>query len=401
MKKILVFFSFLLFTSSLFGQTFPGWQRYKIKQYFGDSVYVAKDIRTPSGYVQKQLNTNESDLNTFVTFPSPGVSGNVVTSDGTDWQSITPIEGARYKIQFRVDTTLGAPVHGDSIYNHNLLIDKNIDVFRGGHLQLQNTTGVPNVTDGIRFDSTSGVIIFRPIFTTNEKVIIKAYGANSANILNPATNFIYDGNTVAWYDASDLTTIIQNSSNLVSAWKDKLGSGRDLIQITTDNKPTWSSAGITFNGTGAYMETGTWSYSTPVMIYMVFKLVTWADGSWIFELSPGHKRSLNQYSGSPNLAAWSEGVNEITNTYLLLNTFCIIRLQFNGATSGFQINNTTEATGLLATDDVTEFLLGTNITAKGYETANMVLKEIIIRKVAEASNTKTLGYNYLKAKYGL
>jgi hypothetical protein len=110
---------------------------------------------------------------------------------------------------------------------------------------------------------------------------------------------------------------------------------------------------------------------------------------------------LNQYSGSPNLAAWSEGVNEITNTHLPLNTFCIIRLQFNGATSGFQINNTTEATGLLATDDVTEFLLGTNITAKGYETANMVLKEIIIRKVAEASNTKTLGYNYLKAKYGL
>jgi len=88
-----------------------------------------------------------------------------------------------FKLQFRTDTTAGAPGTGDSILVHTNFIGKHIEVYRGlaGHAtesgaekQLQNTTGVPNVADGFRFNSTTGQIIFRPVFVTNELVVIES-----------------------------------------------------------------------------------------------------------------------------------------------------------------------------------------------------------------------------------
>jgi hypothetical protein len=113
MKKILMLFCFLVFTSSLFSQawTFPGWQPYKVKQYFGDSVYVAKDIRTPSGYVQTQLNTLQDSIAALRTSiislqaaSSPSYPTYYIANAGSDgadgltpatpWQTIAKINSA-------------------------------------------------------------------------------------------------------------------------------------------------------------------------------------------------------------------------------------------------------------------------------------------------------------------
>lgn len=53
--------------------------------------------------------------------------------------------------------------------------------------------------------------------------------------------------TVAWWDASDASTI-QHTSNAVSQWNDKSGNNNHAIQSTSANKPTVTSSGIQFDG---------------------------------------------------------------------------------------------------------------------------------------------------------
>jgi hypothetical protein len=126
-------------------------------------------------------------------------------------QNLVPIK----KMQFRVDNTLNAPLVGDSILTQYWFIGKHIEVYRGGELQIQNTTGVPNITDGIRFDSLSGQIIFRPVLATNEKIIIELYDPptwEALAIIAPQNKVKYSetlGNAV--WDGGDCSVTASNS----------------------------------------------------------------------------------------------------------------------------------------------------------------------------------------------
>ena len=47
---------------------------------------------------------------------------------------------------------------------------------------------------------------------------------------------------VAWYDASDSSTITKDGSDRVSQWDDKSANGHDLAQSTSSDQPLWVSA---------------------------------------------------------------------------------------------------------------------------------------------------------------
>lgn len=75
------------------------------------------------------------------------------------------------KTQYLIGTGT-APVSGDSILTNTSYISKTIDVWREGNYQYQNTV---NTTDGFKFDSATGQLIFRPVFGIGEQIIIKYY----------------------------------------------------------------------------------------------------------------------------------------------------------------------------------------------------------------------------------
>ena len=81
-------------------------------------------------------------------------------------------QAKNYKIQFVTDRTIGAPESGDSSFTDPQLIGMHCEVKRSRYYLRQNPTGTPNTDDGFRFNSETGEMIFRPIFGSNEQVVI-------------------------------------------------------------------------------------------------------------------------------------------------------------------------------------------------------------------------------------
>lgn len=102
-----------------------------------------------------------------------------------------------------------------------------------------------------------------------------------------------------WLDGADLSTMRQNSngttavalnSDPVGYWGDKSGNGRNAIQATTGNRPTYSLSiqnrigGVVTNGSSQWMD-GSWALFDPLTIFVVFKHVSGTSGSRIFTQS--------------------------------------------------------------------------------------------------------------------
>src|ERR1035437_6234377 len=93
-----------------------------------------------------------------------------------------------------------------------------------------------------------------------------------------------DGNTVAWYDFNQLSTVTKDGgTGEVSRWNDYLGSGHDLLQSVATRYPIWSSDGITFDGSNDYMRAVDFTLNQPEFIYIVFKNVSWSGTHYIFD----------------------------------------------------------------------------------------------------------------------
>lgn len=211
---------------------------------------------------------------------------------------------------------------------------------------------------------------------------------------------IYDGNTVGWYIASDLTTITKDGANLVSRWNDKLGSGRDLLQAVVLNQPLWVlNDGILFDGIANFMKTASFTWDQPEFIYIVLKQVTWTNLDIIFDGNTGLSGAFEQYPSTPALITNNGGTLSPNNTNLPVNTFGIVRVLFNGVNSKIIVNDTLPVTGNFGVNNMSGFTLGTRGSISAY--SNIQVKEIICRNVFDNESDETAIYNYLKSKYQL
>lgn len=209
-------------------------------------------------------------------------------------------------------------------------------------------------------------------------------------------SILIDGNTVAWYDAAE-SYITKDGSDLVSQWDDRSGNDNHLLQATATNQPLWSSDGVLFDGVDNYLR-ALFTIEQPEFIYTVLKQVTWVTSGRIFDGSTSVSGLLYQTGSSPNIVAHA-GSASSPNTNLAVDTFGIIRLLFNGASSKLIVNDTTPITGDFGSSDMDGLTLG----ARGDEVTfgNIEVKEMIIRKIADSSTDEGLIYDYLKAKYSL
>lgn len=226
----------------------------------------------------------------------------------------------------------------------------------------------------------------------------KESAASSTVYATTYSTKLYDGHTVALYDYLQSSTLTKDVNNYVSRWNDFLGSGHDLIQSTASKQPKLQSTGVLFDGVvngRGWMKTAAFTYNQPCTIYMVFKLITWANRS-IFD---GNTAYASRLWGSPTSSklTLSAGTALAYKT-VTLDTFVILRAILNGASSKLQILNETALTGDAGTHAMGGFILGASIS---YEETNIEVKEVILRDVVDSSGDEADIYTYLEKKNNL
>jgi hypothetical protein len=216
------------------------------------------------------------------------------------------------------------------------------------------------------------------------------------SLLTP-TEILKDGNTVAWYDASDLTTIVKDGSNIVSRWKDKYRSGRDFIQATKFAQPLWSPSGILFDGINDCLK-ASFTLSQPEFIYIVFKIKTFTSSRCILDGYNNSSCSLSMSSDRVGNIELHAGTSS-TETSFPINQNGILRIKLNGTTSRMQVNELVSIAGNYGPSNLSGLTLGS--TLKGINYSNIEVKDIIVRKVADTLKDENEIYSYLKRKNGI
>jgi len=256
------------------------------------------------------------------------------------------------------------------------------------------TTVICFATEGFKIDN---------IYYTNTGVIarfhinlmvksIAYYEAPSAEY--PA---ILDDGHHWWYDSTDLTTITKDGSDFVSAWNSKLIEGRNLLQATGSRQPLWVTPGtILFDGAGDYMKTAEFTWNQPCMIYMIVKQITWTKYHKLSDGNESYYGALEQNASTPAIRAYAGGYSS-ENTDLVLNTWGIIRVLFNGASSKLIVDDNTPVTGDFGTRDMGAFTLASRGAGNG-DWTNIEVADIICADIADTEENETAIYNFLVSR---
>jgi hypothetical protein len=202
-----------------------------------------------------------------------------------------------------------------------------------------------------------------------------------------------------WYDATDLTTITQDGSNLVSVGAAKGGAttGKNLLQATGTKQPLWVTPGtIRFDGVDNFLKSAAFTWNQPEFIYILFKQITWTSIDRIFDGNANNGGSLYQFVSSPNLRFYAGGATALPEggePNFALNTWGIARVLFNGADSKFIIDNNTPVTGNPGTNNMGGLTLGKIGTSENYY-GNFEVKDIVCVDIDDAANETEI-YNWL------
>jgi hypothetical protein len=209
-----------------------------------------------------------------------------------------------------------------------------------------------------------------------------------------------DGNTFAWYSA-EVGNVTKDGSNLVSNWDDLSANDYDLVQATGTNQPVWSADGITFDGSDNFMSTGAKVLVQPTFVYCVVKLIIWSGNGYFFDGEEGYYHGgVYGYATTPQIRARAN-TESSNNDDLVVGDWTIIRVLFYGASSKLIVDAHDAVTGDFGALEMNGFCVGTiGDQSVGYF-ANVIFKEIIIRKVADSAGNETAIYTYLKTKHGL
>jgi hypothetical protein len=206
------------------------------------------------------------------------------------------------------------------------------------------------------------------------------------------------GNTVAWYDFTDATTLTDDGGGRISSWRDKLMSGHDLT-AAVGARPTLTANGVLFDGAANFMKTAGFVYDQPAMAYIVVNSVTWISAAQFFDGNANYSFAPNEQGASPQISLYC-GVTLVPNMNIPINGLCILRFLGNGANSKMQLNNNIATIGDAGTSDPGGITLGSKGDGTG-AFGNMNFREAIFRNVVDSAPDEAAIYAYLKAKHGL
>jgi len=202
--------------------------------------------------------------------------------------------------------------------------------------------------------------------------------------------------TIAWYDFTELSTLTIDGSNRISRWNDKLGSGHDLLATTTA-RPTLGLTGISFDGISNYMKTSAFTYNQPEMMYFVIKVFAGNSNRALGDGNTSASALIYQIGYILDTPTPYAGV-ELKANEIMIGSYHILRVLFNGVISTIQHNLLAKKTGNTGAGNaggITVGAWGSNDKFGTFE-----VKEIIYRNVADNNAAQTAIYNYLRIKYG-
>lgn len=242
------------------------------------------------------------------------------------------------------------------------------------------------------------------IFDGDLSIVFKS--TNTGTVTN---NVADDGNTVAWYDSSDLTTITKDANDFVSEWEDKLGSGNDLAQADANRQPKWYSDGrVVFDGIAgaglgdALKSAAIAALDQPTSVYLVIKMKRWTDGNQIMDGIADNGGALYMYTSTPNLLAYSGagGDTALLNDDLAIDVWGVVRILFKGATSEIQVDEGITVTGNMGSGSMGGITFGGGASISAASMANVEFKAAIFRDVEDANHGLAI-MNSLKKKLNL
>jgi len=207
---------------------------------------------------------------------------------------------------------------------------------------------------------------------------------------DPPSFLTSDGYTEGWFIA-DEANVTKDVSDLVTEWDDLSSNDFDLANDGGTARPTWSVNGITFDGSDQLYNIEH-NQAQPYVMYMVINQTGWTNFDRVFTFQ-GSDFILTQRNASPTVQFGANGT--YTNfDDLTANTLGVLVVRINGASSKLQVNAGTPTTFNSGAGNLNDFNIGKEETV-------MVVREIIIRSVADDSTNETAILDYLMTKYSI
>jgi len=161
----------------------------------------------------------------------------------------------------------------------------------------------------------------------------------------------------------------------VSQWDDVSGNGNHLKQGTDTNRPSKEADGsILFDGVDNFLKADAFTFIQPEAIYLLAKQVTWVANRYLFDGNTSFTGSIWQNGTSPELKAYA-GTNSAVNAGLPVDTYGVMCVVFDGASSLFQIDNNSPITGDFGASNLSGFTLGSR--GDGANNSTLQIKELI------------------------
>lgn len=345
----------------------------EVHKYFKLWLYWS-GVLNANGYIKGNRDITTKPIQVSAEIPQTQLDKVVITFDQNLNESIIPATTAF--------TLAGKTITNVAISTNKVTLTVSVNyAFSDSGITVSYTQPVSNPLrsniGGVRADS------FASLAVTNN--ILPAYSAD----------------TVGWYD---FAVGITKTGSLITNWADKLGSGRDLKQADTNKSPSLEATGVLFGGVDEFMKTDAFTYNQPATVYLVLNQKSWTSLEAVFSGTGTTAAYLYQDNGASNPQfALHSGASLAGNagTELALNTYGIVIITVNGVNSEIRVNNLTPKTGNAGTNNLAAIWLGCRGSGSGDRFSNVEYKEVICRKVADDAPTKTIIYNYLKAKYSL
>jgi hypothetical protein len=238
-------------------------------------------------------------------------------------------------------------------------------------------------------------------------------GGTSAEAVSAATAAV-GTNMALWFDASDASTLFQDSAgttpatannDVVGRWADKSGNARHATQGTTANKPTLKTniqnglPGLYFDGGDRLLLAAALDLAVP-SIFMVCSLDTGAAGSHaLFEFKQGTlfaRLSSNANFGFFDAAAYRSSSFALNNTATIATLIAAAANDLDFYKNGGAAVNVATGSAFGAR---TASQIGANAGAASFHLGHIY--EMIMLSVEPSAGLRTAIRDYLNAKWSI
>jgi len=167
-----------------------------------------------------------------------------------------------------------------------------------------------------------------------------------------------------------------------------------------------------FDGVNDFMRTAPFTLIQPETLYPIFQLISstanacLVDGGAIY--TGLLQENISQYLVNPN-EGWARinsyaGVyltDENVNTHLTNGSLALVKYTCNGSSSKIKVGGNKAITGNIGASNMNGITLGANGNGVAGACANILFKELIVRKIADSEENDTSISTYAKKKYKL